>query len=700
MKETLTRPSPPPVSGEATPRAEHPANSPAWKGILPALIALAWVGPVIGLALVHHDRSRELLANLLPAPLLLLALAWGALGLGRRILSLWASRSGCRDELETMPALERHLHALALGLGATCLIIFGLGAVGLFRPAVGWGLLAVLVASAGWPLPRLRELLGDIARAKPATLPERLAAGLLFVVGGITFLSALTPVISQDALVYHLAAPEIYLREGGLTFIPGNFYASFPENAEMLFTLALLLEQESLANLVHWLFGLGSVLAIVQVTRHATGGRGGSLAACLFATVPTVALISSWAYVDLALVFFQMMAILAFLRWAGPPGDRRTGLLVLAALHVGLAAGCKYTGGAIGVVLGAGLVISGLARSRPRREILREFSILGFVSLAVVSPWYLKNLILTGNPLYPFLYGLFGGRDWDAGRAETMSIYFKNFGGDSSPIGLLKLPWRLTYEADFSTIDRFDGVLGAGFLIGLPCLLLAIRGRRPVQLLLFFTVAFLGIWMVTTRQMRFLVPSLAIFAVVIAAVVISLESAWARRAMVTGLAAAFILNVALMSLRFASHSPLPVAFGLESEDEFREREIACGDYPVFAYLDERLPPDAHVFLAAAGNPGYLVKRSYHMEALFENHRLRQMLLAAETPAGLLESFREQGFTHLLFRQELVFDPSGLKSGLDRPEQVLLMEMLNRHATLLTATNGTFLYELGVEGDSP
>ena len=34
--------------------------------------------------------------------------------------------------------------------------------------------------------------------------------------------------------------------------------------------------------------------------------------------------------------------------------------------------------------------------------------------LLTIGPWLLKNLAETGNPVYPLLYSVFGGRDWDA----------------------------------------------------------------------------------------------------------------------------------------------------------------------------------------------------------------------------------------------------------------------------------------------
>ncbi len=691
MKDTVVQVPQSQLEDEG-PEREVPSQLSPPKFLSPSLTAF-WTLSFLGLAVWWGGDPTQLLTKVIQAPLLLVLSAWASWATGARLFRYWTDEfTFDKKSDEDHFGSERLLYEFALGLGVLCLSVFLLGALRLYSTPSAWCLLVGMSFVSGSPWNAWKELKSRFSRSSPLDLSEKICWGILALVAGITFLSSLTPSISQDALVYHLAAAETYVNEGGLVFIPGNFYANFPENAEMLFTLALLLEVEPLANLFHWLFGVLAVATIAKVASRATGGRGGSLAACIFATVPSVALISSWAYVDLALVFFQMIAILAFLRWVEPMGDRRTGLLVLTGIFIGFGAGCKYTGGAVGVVLGLGLIISGLARSRKKSEIFKDLFILGTVSIVVVSPWYLKNIILTGNPLYPFLYSVFGGEGWDAQRAQTLSIYFKNFGGDSSLWGLMKLPWRLTFEAQFSSIENFDGVMGPAFLIGTPFLFLALKGKRLGQILLFFTVCFVAIWVLTTRQMRFLIPSLAVLSVVIAYGVVELRSLGARRIATFALIGAFTLNLGSMLMRFASHNPLPVAFGLESEDRFKEREIACGDYPVFAFLNEKLPQDARVFLAASGNPGYLVKRSYYMDALFENHTLITILKSCKTEEQVFKMFQEGQFSHLLFRWELVFDDSGLKSGLDRKEQVLLMATLNKYAKLLIHHKGTFLYE--------
>lgn len=632
---------------------------------------------------------------------LALASTWVMLGAGRRVMR------SCRSFLPRLAdPLERTVVELSIGVGLTMLLLFFMGALGLYNRSCTMALLIGLGIMSGDPRSLIRDL---VSRARELS---RQGAGAFLsfpiLVGLMTFFQALTPATSQDALVYHLAVPEIYIREGGLVYVPGNFYASFPQNVEMLFTLALLVGDSALANWFHWLLGVGAAAGVAAVARRLAGGRGGLLAAAVFTTVPSVAVVSTWAYVDLGLVFFQMVAILAFLEWRrerravrasqDAPGSRtgekhHLGWLVLAGVECGLAAGCKYTGGAIGLLLLLALLAEEVSSRRKLGEALTSTLAFCVATGALAAPWFVKNVLLTGNPLYPFLFGVFGGRDWDPQRAHVMSIYFDHFGGDSSPLGILLLPWRLTFSARFSSIENFDGIIGPVFLLALPLMLVAARRSPACRFVFLMTCGLTVLWVVMTRQIRFLIPALAGASVLVgAAIPLVLEGRplrWSLRV----LALALGLNVWLIGADFISNNPLPVVFGMESRTGFLTREIPCGDYPVFHYINSRLPGDAYVFMAASGNPGFLCKRRYYMDALFENHSLRRLIQEGDTPEGIHARFESRGFTHLLFRWDLVFDDDGTRSDLDRAEQRRLAAYLNRHARLEISHNGTFLYAL-------
>ena len=90
-------------------------------------------------------------------------------------------------------------------------------------------------------------------------------------------------------------------------------------------------------------------------------------------------------------------------------------------------------------------------------------------------PYYLKNWLITGNPFYPYLFGLFGGVGLDqkiSYMLEGMTMYA---GMGRGPLDYLLLPVNLSFFADWDLL-HFDGVIGPIFLLTIPLLFIV----RPI----------------------------------------------------------------------------------------------------------------------------------------------------------------------------------------------------------------------------
>ncbi len=65
------------------------------------------------------------------------------------------------------------------------------------------------------------------------------------------------------------------------------------------------------------------------------------------------------------------------------------------------------------------------------------------VALLVCSPWLVKSYIYTGNPVYPFFYSVFSGKDWTGELARGYSTLQANFGLGNDFASFLLLPYNL-----------------------------------------------------------------------------------------------------------------------------------------------------------------------------------------------------------------------------------------------------------------
>ncbi len=646
--------------------------------------ALLWSLVILGFFV---ESFRSLVGGSLD-PLFDLALGAGTVYgfgfCGYRVLR----RVGGRAPL-TAPGCEMTLFEVGLGAGVFMLSLFVLGMLGLFETWVAWTFVALVFI--GNHLEYWKVLCGRW-RARGALAGNPIVVVLLIVVGAMSLMQSLAPPTSHDALVYHLALPVRYIDHGGIHHVPGSVYAQFPQNVEMLFTFGMLLKGPELAKLYHWIFGVLSCVGVAALARHLHGAGSRSVAAASFATVPSVVLLAGWAYVDLVVVFYTLVSLLAFLHfWR----TERTSWLVVAAVLAGIDAGCKYTGGLQGLILVGGVLVLARVRARGAPRAFRDATIVAGVVAAVAGAWWLKNFAYTGNPLFPFAYGLFGGEGWDAERSSSYLASLEEWGGDRDWLSTFLVPLRLTMSGMFAVPERFDGVIGCVFLISAPVVLVTLR-RAPVPVkIAAATMLVHGVfWLTSTRQVRFLLPALAIASALVAVSLPLMKlRQWPSRALRACLTAAFAVNVLIAATHFAHQRPMGVVLGQESRPDYLHRVTPGGDYAVFESIEQNLPADSYIFFAALGNPGFLCKRPFYSDSVFENHTLMEFLESSGSAGELFEKFSQRGFTHVLFRLHLVFSSPKYETEIPLADQKKFAEFLNLHGTMLAQEAGTYLYEL-------
>lgn len=159
-----------------------------------------------------------------------------------------------------------------------------------------------------------------------------------------------------------------------------------------------------------------------------------------------------------------------------------------------------------------------------RRVPLRSMAVYVGVALALAAPWYLKNIVLTHNPVYPYFYSLFpNSRYWSADRAAPYQAEQDSFGYPHSlhqPAealqNLLQTPWHLLVHAEryantgnYTFMEQLGG-LYAG--LGLALLLLG-RIPRPVRALMGLGLAQVVAWFFIAQVGRYLISILPLLAI-------------------------------------------------------------------------------------------------------------------------------------------------------------------------------------------
>jgi len=299
----------------------------------------------------------------------------------------------------------------AVGLGLLGMGMAALAALGGLRPvilaALGLaGLLALVPSVAAW----LRAWGALASLVRRAGRWGALAAGALAAASALSLTLALAPPWKFDALVYHLAFPARYLAQGRLTFIP-SFFWGMPQLAEMHYTWAMGWLGPQAATVLGWWVALLVTLGVVGLAADWVHPLAGWVAGWVLMAGRTWWELASWGYVDqwTALYGLGFLALLAAFQV-----DRANALrwVAWAGAMAGWAMGTKYTAGTLGLLGLAWVLVIPWRQPKGQNDpsygqlLPLRMAGLPLVFLLTVflafSPWLLKNLWATGNPVYPF----------------------------------------------------------------------------------------------------------------------------------------------------------------------------------------------------------------------------------------------------------------------------------------------------------
>ena len=589
--------------------------------------------------------------------------------------------------------LTEHLvFSIAIGFGALGYAVFFLAATQTLHATGLIIIMTVFIGMAGYGWTTLAKSHGGSSRPKNHRNSSRLdqMAGVVLlsaVIAGLLFV--FTPATGNDALSYHLTVPREYLSHHGFFYIPGNLFSNYPLLGEMLYLIGLSLSGESVAKGIHFLTTLLVLVSMHQFSKFYLSNESPRyIPALIFFTIPSVFIIAHQAYTDLILTFYVFLAVWAYANWYHR-SESESGWLILSGILSGLAAGTKYAGlylpflGCFGICLAA----------RYRRNDVQQVSrnLLCYIAAFLVTgcPFYIKNAILTGNPIYPFFYGIFGGKGWDATLGRYYDLFLQNLGMGRSLIDYLLLPWNLSFRAKLNS-PQFDGIIGPLFFLMLPLLFFIRKIPWGIKCALAFSGLMFLFWTSSVQQIRYLIPILPFLSIASVYVLARFKKKRIPYAVLLIAATACIgLNGTHIVKHFRKTRPDRIVLGREDRDAYLSRNIAS--YDVIRFINNHLPGDSKIFLIYMKNPGFLLTRYYYSDSMFESYAIQKILSRSTTPEAIYRTLTAGGFTHILYDTRYVF---GQLSTFTRKEKERFADFHNRFLKLTkTSKNVYYLYAL-------
>jgi len=219
-----------------------------------------------------------------------------------------------------------------------------------------------------------------------------------------------------DDVIYHASIPAQWIVDGKITLVPFSYQAYYPFNAELMSLWFMLpFGNDTYASITSFYWGLLSLVAIITIHR--------SLGYSIVTTILVMALflsssgvqgtslqkiVQSFSANDLAGPSMLLTAAAFLLSSECSTLRDRLVESLYCGLIVGFAVGIKISFAPFVLVIGLWFLLSrnGYISFKQRMSFVLLFILGIFLTSGF---WYIRNIVLTGNPLFPAAFGPLNG---------------------------------------------------------------------------------------------------------------------------------------------------------------------------------------------------------------------------------------------------------------------------------------------------
>jgi hypothetical protein len=461
--------------------------------------------------------------------------------------------------------------------------------------------------------------------SRPPVMPA-IAEPLILIALAIVFICALiaaqAPPSSLDELAYHLAVPWTWVKEHRAIDLPLISHSYFPLGIESADLPLLTILGQLAGGIASHFLHLGAALAATSMLFRLS--RGNAIAIAAIVTTPALALIAGWSLVDWPLIGICAILVLAL--------DADDAATISMAIAAGLLTKYTFIPFAIIAVIVA----------RRWRGLLP--------GIAIGSIFFLRNLILTANPIAPF------------------------FSAAAPHVAGYRAPFLSDYVFDGHFLDESLGAsliaactLSAGML---PWILIA------AAVLLFFLAP----------SSRILLPFLAIPAA---------RSHRPRRLMRVLLGFSIVIQLFLIGYFVDRSSAFSLLSAAASDTEFLTKQRSS--FKTVQSIDALLPADARALVVGL-NETFWFARRVRGGGNFDGPRVSRYL-EMPTPEALYARLKYDGITHVavvapapattVVAQKLAERETALSPAAQR----MLAQTLDRYASNVAPGAGATVFTL-------
>lgn len=517
--------------------------------------------------------------------------------------------------------------ALGMGIYSAAILLFGIFVgVSNTKIFIFHGILTV-VAMKGWK--SLSNHLRDIARRiqrRRWTFQE--TAGM-FVLGAIllSFLPfSMTPAIFPDTLRYHFGLTKLYQDAGRIIYFPDIAESNISSNWQMLFMGQLLMFGPTCAQLFNWSALLVLTVAVVICVQPS----GRFWAAAFVISFPFLLATTSITNNDIGVTLFAAMMLLVARdqtyknRW------------LIAGVMGGIGAGVKYS--YLLYLFAFAVAVFMLVEKESAATRVKIVLTLACGALIGYSPWFIRNLCWTGDPLYPALSSILPwSNDFGKHVTQTYARELAYYGGGMQGIQRWALGlWRATTENS----HYFESDFGFVVITLVPMLVWNAfrKGGNKLESLSF--LLFIALWSAGPQVTRFVSVAVPAFAIAASEGFIELGKGLSGKVFKFVLILLIAMNISLAWLALGNFSN-PYGYFIKGESRNDYLLQYTPTFPTAHWLSQFGHADAKVLLIGVEDINFFTNPIQYSGPFDEKWIVRKAA-EANSPEDLANRVKESG----------------------------------------------------------
>lgn len=290
----------------------------------------------------------------------------------------------------------------------------------------------------------------------------------------------------NDAAMYHLPIARFYAENHKIILLDSVRFPLFPGNIELLFSFGLMVGgfmlAQGLAILPIFVSALGLLGISVWITKRTYVGW---IAICILLSLNAIKDTLGFAYIDNSLGLFSFASIISFMIWS--ENKKNYFWLFFLSAFSGFLCGIKYLAFFFNALIYS--ILFCIKESR------KYFIISLLIAFLFGFWWYLRNYLISGDPMHPFGTNFLGAFLWNSDDLKRLYEIQDVIGVDKKFIFLFYAFYK---SKTLILIPAFFSILAYKYFP--RCFLYA------SIIFIFYSI----IWFYTSQVDRYLAPILSI----------------------------------------------------------------------------------------------------------------------------------------------------------------------------------------------